>query len=401
MLRVYLDQKDFSRIAKGRSGVLDCTEDAAVSDLLEELVNQGQIRIYFSWAHVVEALRYQQDQLPLLEPYCDLVDKLTGGHCVRFPLELERLELELALAKRFGFPTDLDQREYPYGRYATAVGLFPSPDLELKDQLLRDLQEYLDALPLREKEKKRLRRKLRKEGTVRRLLNSLPDGQLSKLAVTLPSTPGFYTRQNVTDLLLGTPAVRAAKTVELLDGVFTFKNLITHYSQSFPELAKIGGFFDEDSWRLGELIRGLQLAQSVVGESFIRERETEINLTNRFVDYLEPRILDYSGKHGFSAQEAKTFLVESRLRPVPALGVAVALVRAYSARHKGELGKSRKPLDSDIMDLQHLRNLPYVDFQVTDRFMADVAQDASMPFGTKVLRNLSELKEELSRRITG
>jgi hypothetical protein len=400
MQRVYLDQKDFSRIAKGRLALPDFAEDAGVFEFLVRLVEEGRVRIYSSWGHIVEAFRYRKDRLDLLEPYCEVADRLTQGHCIRFPLELERMELELALAKRFGFSTDLDEREYPYGRYAAAVGLHTLSDLDLKDQFLQDLLERLEGLPLRNKEKKRLRQKLSKEGNLRKLLKSLPEAEFLRLAEKLPSAPGFYSRQNIMDILLGTPATRQARISELLNGAFTFKNLITSHSQRFPELKKLGSLFDEDSRRLGELIRGLQLAQGIVGESFIRERETGANLTTRFVNYLEPRIFEYGEKHKFSVQEAKTFLLESRLRSIPCLGVAVALVQAYSARHKGVLGKGRKPLESDIMDLQHLRNLPYVDFHVTDRFAAEVAKDASTQFGTKVLRNLNELREALRQRIS-
>ncbi|MBI4642140.1 MAG: hypothetical protein HY731_15740 [Candidatus Tectomicrobia bacterium] len=76
---------------------------------------------------------------------------------------------------------------------------------------------------------------------------------------------------------------------------------------------------------------------------------------------------------------------------------ALRLSKAYAARHKGQIGAARDPLESDIMDLQHLRNMPYVDFQVTDRFAVEVAKTVTPMFGTKVLRNLGELQEALEK----
>src|SRR5438105_3187196 len=59
MYRVYLDQKDYSRMAQGLGGVADCAEDAKAYTVLQRMVEMGSIRIYFSWAHFVEALRYK------------------------------------------------------------------------------------------------------------------------------------------------------------------------------------------------------------------------------------------------------------------------------------------------------------------------------------------------------
>lgn len=395
MQRVYLDQKDFSRIAQGLSGKPDCLPDARVYEFLHKLVEEGLIRVYFSWAHVVEALRYHKDQVELLKPYCDVIDKLTDGHCIIFPTKLEERELELALADTFGFSSELDKSEYAYGRYAEAVGI-QFDDLDPKEVLRDVLHECLDELPLSREEKESVLDKIKNERNMELPVQFLPETTLREMAVRFPSAPGFFTGENVVKMLLGTPDDQGKKLWEFIQGAFTFKNLVTIYSKQNPELRKVGSFFDQDSMHLGSLIRILQSAQGLLGRNFIREKEIEENLAQRFVDHLEPEITEYAEKHGFSVQEAKTTLLDSKLEPMPSIHVLISAVREYVRRHKGVPGRARDPLSSDLMDLQHLRNLPYVDLFVTDRFAADVARDAARTMGTKVLRSLNELRQELN-----
>lgn len=85
------------------------------------------------------------------------------------------------------------------------------------------------------------------------------------------------------------------------------------------------------------------------------------------------------------------------LGKIPSVTIMTALGKAYAAKHKGELGKARTPGENDIGDLQHLRNLPYVDCLLTDRFAAEMVKGVAGRYGTVVVRSLGELREELSK----
>lgn len=82
-IKIYLDQKDYSRIGRGISGDSRYQEDFEIYKLLLCLVNSGKVRIYFSNLHAIEALRYQREKIELLKPYCMVIDTLTQGHCIK------------------------------------------------------------------------------------------------------------------------------------------------------------------------------------------------------------------------------------------------------------------------------------------------------------------------------
>src|SRR5262245_39990720 len=102
-LRLYLDQKDFGRMAKALLDGDEASPDYVAYRRLTALVSRGAVRVYFSHVHVVEALRFPDGRSPIAVRYCAVLDTLTQGHCIRHPGYLQRSELELALAEIFGF----------------------------------------------------------------------------------------------------------------------------------------------------------------------------------------------------------------------------------------------------------------------------------------------------------
>src|ERR1700675_3213258 len=120
-LRVYLDQKDFGRIADALCRGDDLCPDVVAYERLRHLVSAGRARVYFSFVHVVEALRFGDVRSPVASTYCDVVDTLTEGHCIRFVSHLPRAELALALGELFGFQPEYRRDSYAYGRYAEGV----------------------------------------------------------------------------------------------------------------------------------------------------------------------------------------------------------------------------------------------------------------------------------------
>ena len=125
LVRVYLDQKDFSRIGKGLAGNPHCLEDVEVYEWLLPLVEAGRIRVYFSWCHAVETLRYDDSKADLLEPYCRAIDNLTQGQCIRWPITILQEEIPACLARLSGLDAQLHD-DYPYGRTVDAFPPIPN-----------------------------------------------------------------------------------------------------------------------------------------------------------------------------------------------------------------------------------------------------------------------------------
>ncbi len=124
IVRVYLDQKDFSRIGKGLAGNPLCREDVEVFRWLLDFVRAGRVRVYFSWCHAVETLRYDEDKIDVLEPYCEAIDSLTQGHCICWPVTILQLETTLWLAREFDV-THSVPADYPYGKTVDAFPPIP------------------------------------------------------------------------------------------------------------------------------------------------------------------------------------------------------------------------------------------------------------------------------------
>ncbi len=124
LVRVYLDQKDFSRIGRGLAGNVHCLEDVEIYEWLLALVKAGKVRIYFSWCHAVETLRYDDRKVDVLEPYCKAIDSLTQGHCIRWPLTILQEEVSACLTRIYEVAgqTAID---YPYGKTVDAFPPIP------------------------------------------------------------------------------------------------------------------------------------------------------------------------------------------------------------------------------------------------------------------------------------
>ena len=123
-IKIYLDQKDYSRIGRGLLGNVQYNNDVNVYHFLIDLLNSNKIIIYYSACHAVETLKYDREKINLLKPYCKTIDSLTQGHCIKWRIKILELELELFLSRVFGFETTIKD-DYPYGKFIDA---FPFSD---------------------------------------------------------------------------------------------------------------------------------------------------------------------------------------------------------------------------------------------------------------------------------
>jgi len=93
--------------------------------------------------------------------------------------------------------------------------------------------------------------------------------------------------------------------------------------------------------------------------------------------------------------------MELRDLPVkaPSLFTAISVMGGIARKTLQPLVNERLPKISDMGDVIHCLYLPHVDFFRTDRFAASVIQEIKLPFSTTIVENLTQLPEEISRRL--
>ncbi|MBI2486882.1 MAG: hypothetical protein HYW01_07980, partial [Deltaproteobacteria bacterium] len=263
--KIYLDQKDYGRIALGLLGNEKYKTDLHVYEYLLSLARSGNIKIYFSWCHLNEGLKWYGNS-ELLNAYCEVVDNLTQGDCVILPSYLERRELELFLANEYGFATDLSQDTYAYGRDKDAVFIDEDFGISIAEEFIEEIKRNIrNDSQLRGQQKKYILRKLEKKKNQRKLLESLPDSVLKITSLAFPGADKINKMEFI-ELITGSKIMRRKLLDKLFSGFFTFKNLILSYRKRFPQLENIGQMFDEDSKKLSKMIKSLQILQTYLNK---------------------------------------------------------------------------------------------------------------------------------------
>ena len=400
--KIYLDQKDYSCIAKGLSGDSNFQEDVKVYDFLVPLVKSGKIVVYFSWCHLSEALRYTGEQTDLLNFYCKVMETLSQNKCIIWPEEIRKRELELFLSHNFHFTTNLSESDYPYGESTDALLPAFSSNVDFNNEIMKSIRKEIwkgiNNLPLAEKQKQCFLKYSSKPENLKKLLAKMSKSDfLSSLYNQYPGLKNVFTEKTIETFF---------KCVKYGNGyngftksIFTFKNLVLYFSRQFPEFKGIGRFFDSDSGKLASLVAGSQFLYGILGRQAMKENNLKSDLVRKFVDSFNDDISQLTQKYHFPIEEAKKALFESKFNDIPSINATITFCIEYYKRHKGNLERGRKPLSSDIMDIYHSMNLPYVDYYLTDRFFTEVVKSGEKLFKTKVLRNLTELKSQLEKEI--
>ena len=114
---------------------------------------------------------------------------------------------------------------------------------------------------------------------------------------------------------------------------------------------------------------------------------------------LRPAINRFAAKHKFSSKKAEAMLLDTDFATMPIINSLVSFGTSYLKIHD-VYKRARKPLESDGTDLQHLRNVPYVDCFVTDKFVNNYAKTVALnTYNTNIFQNLSELQDWLENSL--
>jgi hypothetical protein len=402
-MRIFLDQKDFSSIARGLGGEKGFEAYTGHFDFLKNLVESQKITIYFAWSHIVESLRYHNLTGRLWNIHCQVVDTLTKGNCIIFPTDLEKREVELFLSEHFGISTRYSRTDYAFGEFRDAVSISSIQAVPFKGYLEEALKKNIAKLGSTRNDRRLLLKRISKRNGLAEVVKNMSEEEFNDLkkgtdVSTYPKEfiedlGTFLDRDAFLNFLLGTPAQRVKVINEFFDHILQFNKLVTIYSQAFPELKKIGQFPNEPYQKLDPLIQSSQILHDLFSRPVVDTNRVKADLINKFIKSLRPSINKFAKKYGFARKEAEQILYEADLMPIPSICSAILFCVEYMKRHIGSTKKGRRPRQSDIMDLHNLRNIPYVDLYVTDAFFADLAKEiAAKSFGTKILRNLNQLE---------
>lgn len=384
-IKIYLDHKDYIRITRGLLGDKNCKEDVETYKTLLNFVENDKVIIYFSWVHFCEALKYKGQQADVLNTYCEVVDSLTKGNCIIFPYELQKREIELYLSKEFNFETEIPTKEYPYGKYMEAFIIEPLEPISI----LQIIKDDITKSVMDRKYKKYILKRLNDPKTRKRIFKKLPLDCFQGLKEIFPS---LYSKEKIVELI-DNPDIFAKAFKDSM----TFKNMIMRYNNQFPQLRQLATFFEEDEKFLVQLIRNAQQLHTVIGRSPINENSIVDGYTTKLVNSLGQEVKTSSEKHRFSESCAKEKLSGSKLEGIPSMHVIVIAISEYLQKNKGSFEHGRCPNESDLRDLHHIINLPYVDFYITDKFFANIAKKCADSFNTTVVRNVEQLKEKMEK----
>lgn len=402
-IKIYLDQKDFSSIARGLFGENGFESYSRIFDLLKGLVESEEITIFFSWSHIIESLRYYDLTSQFWDIHCEVIDILTKGNCIIFPIDIEKRELELFLSNNFGFHSRFSKTNYPFGKFKDAVSIENSHNVPFEKYFEESLKKHIATLGLTRNDRRLLLKKISNKRNLKEFFKNMSDEEFGNLQKStndskyptefIVDLSNFFDRNTFLNFIFGTPLYRSKVLNNFFDHIFHFKKLVNSYSQIFPELKLMRNFPQSTYKSLNPLIHSAQLLHDLFSKPIIDPSILSADLTNKFMKSLRPQINSFSKKYKFSRKEAENLLHESRFVPIPIIYSAILFCVEYVKKHIGSIKRGRKPCESDVIDLHNLRNIPYVDVYVTDSFFAELAgKIAKKSFGTKIFKNLFQLE---------
>ena len=403
-IKIYLDQKDYSSMARGLNGEIGYERFSAIFYYLLHLVESRKISIYFSSFHILESLRYEALHNELWAHHCDIIDKLTKGNCIIFFKELEKRELELFLSEEFEIQTDLIKADYPYGKYCDAIRIDSFSNISVKKEINTQFRKKLLSTGLPRSKRREIKKTMTplwwkkhfmkmEQEDYDNLVSSLRNGE--KPDNFIEDLQNFLDRDSFVTFILGTYQEQQIIINNFFKNAFHFKQLVHRYGKLFPELKEIANFPEKSFEKLERTIKICQNGQQVLNQSVVDYDHLQQDLQRSVLIELKSAINKCAAKHKFSSKRAETILLESNLTAMPIFNSLILFGIKYLKTH--DVNKRiRKPLASDTTDLQHLRYIPYVNCFVTDGFMCSFSKDIALKaYSTMVFKGLPDLQSWL------
>ena len=115
MLNIYLDQKDYIRIAWGLLGEDDYEEDVTTYQYLLSQIESGFVKVFYTSVHLEESTDYYPVGSRQFDKYVEVLQSLTNGNCIISFTDLLKREIHIFLSNKFGFDSIYSNSAYPYG----------------------------------------------------------------------------------------------------------------------------------------------------------------------------------------------------------------------------------------------------------------------------------------------
>ncbi len=406
--KIYLDQKDYSSIARGLCGDPHYELAARNYDKLKNYLESGQIKIFFSMWHIIESLKYKDLTGPLWDKHCEAIDTLTQGNCIISTDKLEKIELELFLSKTFGFESNLHEKDYAYGRYRDSIPYEPkqatSMGSRFEDTLKKTISESLLKKGLPRNDRRRILKELQKKEALKKYFSNFSQEEYKKLADNCLDNKDILhdfiravDKDDFLKFIFGNNEAKEECFNKIFDQIFQFKRLIQVYSLIFPQLLKMTeSSMDFDKFH--SMVKQIQLMHEIDSNLKFNEERQKEHLAMRFANSLKPNINHFSQKYNFSHKDACKLLIDNHFKDISSINSIILFFTEYQKKHGVKISRGRDPHKSDILDLYNLRNLPYVDIYLTDNYFVELSKKiGEINFNTKVLRNLNQLVEYLEK----
>lgn len=385
MIKIYLDQKDYINIANGLLGDNKYDEDVECYNFLLKLVADGKVRIYYSWVHFSETFKYGVHVTESLTKQCEVLEELTKDHCLLQIQNIILTEVQNYLLKEFKGISDSDiDQGYPYGTGVDCIE-FDMNFVKLRNNMPNSIKKQTKTNVL-----------------------SMPQKEYDKL---IPNSDRMPREDVVKVLTFDEIALK-----KYFDETLGFKSLFLRYRSLFvndlnPNITPINKSkellaFMDSIRKL--MIRGDYLIQKQKTNHEKRAKKIECErdlkvLIKNLIDGM-PEIFRKVVKTSIkpflksnSIDEKKAIQKLGNFNEIMSSKYYIDLIQQYIQSNSGFSPNPRKLDENDYFDIEHLRNLPYVDCYVTEKYFGNIAQGICSKYGTSVFKNLKDLKTHLEQ----
>ena len=314
---------------------------------------------------------------------CDVLEDLCKGHCILHIEDIIESEIENFLKKEFKIIQDSDfDQGYPYGTGVDCINF----DI--------NFQEEKNSMPALKKKE------------IKSKVMSVSKNKLSKL---LPNSDNLSKKEIVKLLTCDKSTVK-----KYIDKTVGFKPLFLKYRSLLVSTHNPNDLFIAQSEKLLGIMEEFR-KKVILGYEIIQEKETksEKQETKRDLEKrLEKQIELYVSKFPESYKKhlytyikglCKNYQIDenqalSKLGDFDNIKGIKFFTEIFAEYFRMNSGFSPNPRNVDIndyFDIQHLRNLPYIDCYVTERYFGDIASNISKKYNICVFKNLEDLKSHL------